>query len=369
MTNNQLSVGAEQLRTWLEDKKDVIVLDVRPKEQRKEWQIPGSVYVDAYQQLNANDLSVLDEVNIPENVPVITVCAAGKTSMIAANELRRKGIEAYSLEGGMKAWSTAWNTATITFDKFEVVQFRRTGKGCLSYLIISEKEAAIVDASLPIDAYEQFLTKRNSTLKFVIDTHIHADHLSRSRQLAEKYSIPYYLPVQNRVSFSFKPIAEETNLTVGNISIKPISTPGHTLESTSYLIDEKVILTGDTLFIDSIGRPDLKASTEETKDKASLLYHSLQKLMALDENTIVLPGHTSKPVEFNHIPIQASLSSIKQNVAMLHLEEEEFVETILQRIPPTPANYLTIVEKNIKGEYADVNPADLEAGANRCAIS
>lgn len=364
-----MSVEAEQLRAWMEDKKDVVVLDVRPKEQREEWLIPGSVYVDAYQRLNANDLSVLDEVDIPQNVPVVTVCAAGRTSMIAANELRKKGIDAYSLEGGTKAWSTAWNTATIVFDRFEVVQFRRTGKGCLSYLVISENEAAIVDASLPIEAYEQFLSQRNATLKFVMDTHIHADHLSRSKQLAEKYNVPLYLPAQDKVRFNFNPITEEATLTVGDVSIKPFSTPGHTLESTSYMIDEKVILTGDTLFVDSIGKPDLKASTDEVKQKASLLFHSLQKLTALDNSIVVLPGHTNKPVEFNSVPIQASLSFIKKNVSMLHLSEEEFVQTILQRIPPTPANYLAIIEKNISGDYQDVNLADLKAGANRCAIS
>jgi len=369
MENMQLSVDTEQLRTWLEDKKDIVVLDVRPKEQREEWQIPGSIYVDAYQGLTAGDPSVLNELAIPENVPVVTVCAAGKTSLIAAIGLRKKGIEAYSLEGGMKAWSLAWNTALIAYPNFEVVQFRRTGKGCLSYMIISNNEVAIVDASLPVEAYEQVLSERRLTVKFVMDTHIHADHLSRSKQLAEKFNVPLYLPAQNKVIFSFRPLQDTVSLSVGNISIKPIDTPGHTTESTSFLVDEKVLFTGDTLFVDSIGRPDLKASAEEVKQKASLLYHSLQRLIALNSEITVLPGHTSKPIEFNNIPIQASLSSIKQNVAMLHLKEDEFIQTILQRIPPTPANYLAIVEKNIAGDYCGVNPIEIEAGANRCAIS
>lgn len=369
MENKQLSVDAEKLRTWLEDKKDVVVLDVRPKEQREEWQIPGSIYIDAYQRLNANDLSVLDEVTIPENVPVVTVCAAGRTSTIAANELRKKGIEAYSLEGGMKAWSTAWNTATLTFGNFSVVQYRRTGKGCLSYMIISDGEAIVIDASLSVEAYEQAIAAQGLTLKFTVDTHIHADHLSRSKQLAEKFNVPFYLPVQNKVTFNFTALTEDAILKVGNVSVMAIKTPGHTLEGMSYLVADKVLFTGDTLFVDSIGRPDLKASTEEAKQKASLLFHSLQKLTALDGGIIVLPGHTSKPVEFNNVPVQASLASIKQNVSMLHLSEEEFVQTILQRIPPTPANYLAIVEKNITGSYDDVNPEELEAGANRCAIS
>jgi glyoxylase-like metal-dependent hydrolase (beta-lactamase superfamily II)/rhodanese-related sulfurtransferase len=368
MENKQASVDADQLRKWLEDNKQVVVLDVRPKEQREEWQIPGSIYVDAYQRLNANDLSVLDEVTIPENVPVVTVCAAGRTSMIVANELRKKGIEAYSLEGGMNAWSMAWNTATLTFDNFKILQFRRTGKGCLSYVVISGDEAIVIDASLPIEAYEQTLSEQGLSLKLTVDTHIHADHLSRSKQLAEKFNVPLYLPVQNKITFSFKSLSEDVILKVGNVSVKSIQTPGHTLESSCYLIDDKVIFTGDTLFIDSIGRPDLKASTEETKYKASLLYHSLQKLLGLADSIIVLPGHTSKPVAFNNIPIQASLASIKRNVSLLNLEEDKFVQTILEHIPPTPPNYLAIVEKNITGEYDDVNPLDLEAGANRCAI-
>ena len=131
MESNQLSVNAEQLRTWLETNKDVVVLDVRPKDQREEWQIPGSIYLDAYKRLNAGDNSVLDEITIPENTPVVTVCAAGRTSQIAANALRKKGLEAYSLEGGMKGWTLAWNTAEIDFGNFQIIQVRRTGKGCL----------------------------------------------------------------------------------------------------------------------------------------------------------------------------------------------------------------------------------------------
>ena len=364
-----MTVDAKQLRKWLEEDKDIFVLDVRPKDQREEWQIPGSVYVDAYERLNANDSSVLDQVTIPENVPVITVCAAGRTSMIAAKELRKKGIEGYSLEGGMKAWSMAWNTATLTWENLTIIQFRRTGKGCLSYMVVSEKEAILIDASLPIDAYERTLTAQRLSLKFTMDTHIHADHLSRSKQLADKFNVPLYLPAQNKVAFSFQPLTNNATLTVGNVSIRSIHTPGHTLESTSYLINDEIIVTGDTLFIDSIGRPDLKSSTDEAKHKATLLFHSLRKILSLDDHIILLPGHTSKPVEFNNIPIQASLASVKQNVSILSMGEEEFVQTILQRIPPTPANYLAIVESNLAGEYDNVNPTDLEAGANRCSIS
>jgi glyoxylase-like metal-dependent hydrolase (beta-lactamase superfamily II) len=364
----QSKVSSEKLKTWMENKKNVFILDIRPKEQRQEWYIPGSVHIDAYTRINEGDISVLDDVKFPENVPVVTVCAAGRTSTIAANELRKKGIEAYSLTGGMKEWSTAWNIATLFFEKCEVVQFRRTGKGCLSYMIISGNESAIMDASLPIEAYTKVLSDRQLKLRFVLETHIHADHLSRTKQLADKLQIPIYFPKQEKISFKFEPVAHGDILKLANISFKALHTPGHTLESTTYLINDKVAFTGDTLFIDGIGRPDLKTSGEEAIQKAKLLYHSLQNLLELHDNTVVLPGHTSKPVEFNDIPIQAPLSYIKQTVPMLHLSQDEFVKTILERIPPTPSNYLVITESNIDGIYEGINAVDLEAGANRCSV-
>lgn len=369
MDNKKVTVNTQELGKWLEEKRKVTVLDIRPKEQRDEWHIPGSIHLDAYEKLKANDPSILDEVFLPENVPVVTVCAAGRTSMIAANELRKKGIKAYSLEGGMKAWSLAWNTARLDFDKFYIVQVRRTGKGCLSYIIISDNEAVVIDASLPVEVYESLLSQENVKLKFAIDTHIHADHLSRSKQLAEKFHVPLYLPPQEKVTFDFKALNGDVVLTVGNVTITSIKTPGHTLESTCCLVDNKVLITGDTLFINSVGRPDLNATTEETKEKASLLYHSLKKLLSMDDDIVVLPGHTSKPIPFDSVAIQAPLAAVRKNVSGLLNSQQELIQTIIRNSPPTPANHLRIIEKNILGEYESENVADLEAGANRCAIS
>jgi len=369
MRKKESGVNVDTLREWLEEDKPVFILDVRPKEQRDEWQIPGSLYLDAYKRLNEGDASVMDEVTIPKNVEVVTVCAAGKTSEIAANELRKKGIDAHSLEGGMKGWSLAWNTAALKFENFEITQVRRTGKGCLSYLISSNNEAAIVDASVSPEVYEQILAEKNLALEFVIETHIHADHISRAKLLAEKNRVPLYLPVPNKVSFSFKPVEDGSAFRIGSIEMKAAHTPGHTLESMCYMIENKVLLTGDTLFIDGVGRPDLKSNEEETNAKSKMLHASLHKLLLLQDDTIILPTHTSKPVNFDHKPLYATLKTVKTNVAMLQIREDAFVQTLVQRIPPTPANYLTIVEKNLKGDFSDINPVDLEAGANRCAIS
>lgn len=362
-------IDTNTLRTWLETGKEVSILDIRPILERTEWFIPGSVYYNAYDKLKANNPNALQGLHLDKTIPIVTICAGGKTSLIAAEQLNEQGFEAYSLQGGMKGWSLSWNTAKLSFPDFEIIQFRRTGKGCLSYLIASNNEAIIVDASLPLEAYQDVLEKEKLTLKHVIETHIHADHLSRSKQLAENNKVTLHLPAPNKVNFDFVPVTDTSVFQIGSIRIKAIQTPGHTIESTSYLSDDKVLFTGDTLFVNGVGRPDLKANNDEAIQKSKMLYQSLQKLLALDENIIVLPAHTSQPVEFDNTPIQTTIGNIKKTVTMLQLKEEEFVNTILQRIPPTPANYLSIVEKNIKGDFSDINPVDLEAGANRCAIS
>jgi len=171
----------------------------------------------------------------------------------------------------------------ISIPNFEIIQLRRTGKGCLSYIVVSNKEAFVVDASLPIEVYEQILEQQKLTLKYVIETHIHADHISRSKQLADHNKVPLFLPYQNKVSFDFKPIDGNTVFELANIKIKAIKTPGHTLESTTFLIDKKVLLSGDTLFTNGVGRPDLKANNNEALEKAKSLYQSLQTILALED--------------------------------------------------------------------------------------
>jgi glyoxylase-like metal-dependent hydrolase (beta-lactamase superfamily II)/rhodanese-related sulfurtransferase len=365
----QQEINTNTLREWLDAGRKVTVLDVRPAHEREEWHIPGSIHVDAYDALKNNNPDALKSVELDKSDLVVTVCAGGRASLIAADLLQKAGYESYSLQGGMKSWSLSWNTARVSYDSFEVIQFRRTGKGCLSYLIVSDKEAMVVDASLPIEIYQEAIDQWQVTLKYAADTHIHADHLSRTKKLAETYGLQPSMPSNNNLNYPFIPITDSQTFTVGKIRVKAMHTPGHTLESTSYLVDGKVLLTGDTLFINGVGRPDLKADEEEAKRKARMLYHSLRKLAGLDKSVLIMPGHTSQPVAFDHKAIQASLEEVLWNVSLLNHDEEVFVQSLLKRIPNPPENYLKIVGKNISGDMSDINSVDLEAGANRCAIS
>ena len=125
------NIGATTLRDMLESGERVTVVDVRRGEDYDEWSIPGSVHYDAYDALNAGDERAMEGLELVEGEPVVTVCGRGRSSTVAAQQLRRLGYEAFSLEGGMGAWSLAWNAAEVPLPgaKAEVVQMRRTGKG------------------------------------------------------------------------------------------------------------------------------------------------------------------------------------------------------------------------------------------------
>ncbi len=365
------TIDVETLRTWLEEKRPVTVLDIRPRHERVEWAIPGSIHVNAYDALKAHDPEALADVALPGDRPVVTVCAAGKTSLVAAQRLQARGIQALSLEGGMKAWSLAWNIAEVPLSSRQarVIQVRRTGKGCLSYLIGDGNTAVVIDASLDPQVYLDIARRHGWQIERVLDTHIHADHLSRSRQLAQMSGATLLLPEQTRVSFPFTPIYDDDILEIGTAALTALRTPGHTPESTCYLLDQHVLFTGDTLFPTGVGRPDLAADADEVRRRVSDLYAGLQTLVALPPETMVLPGHTSTPVAFNGDPIATTLAGIVEQVGAIHATREVFLEQILARIPPTPPNYERIVRLNEEGVLPERDVTELEAGANRCAIS
>jgi glyoxylase-like metal-dependent hydrolase (beta-lactamase superfamily II) len=365
------TVTVDDLRAMLTEHQPVTVLDIRKAEDRAEWAIPGSLHIDAYEALKAGDPHALTDAAIPTDAPVVTVCGAGKVSLTAMERLRDRGYDARSLAGGMKAWSLAWNSAEapVSGSAATVIQVRRTGKGCLSYLIGNWDEAVVIDAALPTEVYLTLAAERGWTITHVLDTHVHADHLSRSRLLAEQTGATLHLPEQDRVSYPFAPIRDGDTLSIGSSRITTMRTPGHTLESSSYLLDGKVLFSGDTLFLGGVGRPDLEADVDEARERAQLLYASLQRVTALPPETLILPGHTNEPAPFDQRPIAATLAEVITRVKMLGSSEETFRKAILARIPPTPPNHAQIVAFNEAGSMPDGDPTDLEAGANRCAVS
>lgn len=370
MTNHDVpTVDVATLRSWLEERRPLTVLDVRPAKDRAEWSIPGSVHIDAYDALWRDDPTALANVALPADNPIIAVCTAGKTSVLAARQLRARGLTTISLDGGMTAWSLAWNTADILLSQSQakVVQVRRTGKGCLSYIIADGSLAAVIDASLPPDVYLKIAQDRGWRITHVFDTHIHADHLSRSKALAEQANATLMLPQQNRVAFPFKPVHDGDTFQLGTSTLRAIHTPGHTFESTCYLLDDIALFAGDTLFPAAVGRPDLLAG-DGVEDRAVSLFHSLQRLLALDDQIQVFACHSSEPIPFDGQPLGTSLAAIRPWLAPMLASQNEFVNATLAHLPPSPANHQRIVQYNEAGQLPETNTTELEAGANRCAV-
>lgn len=359
------TMTVDALRERLDRGEAVTVLDLRDDEARAEWSIPGSLHVDA-----SDSLAPLERVELPEGRPVVAVCYAGNSSLAAADLLQRRGFDAYSLAGGMTAWSLAWNVAEVPArgTAATVLQVRRTGKGCLSYLVASRGECVVVDPSLPVDVYLSLAKARGWSIARVLETHVHADHLSRAKALAERAWAKLVLPETRRVRFDHESVRDGDVLAVGDARIRVHAAPGHTPESACYQVDDTLLLTGDTLFPTTIGRPDLEASAQEARLRAASLHGSLERLLALPDDLLVLPAHADEPLAFDGTPFAARLAEVRAAVAPRLASRDAFVEDVLARLPPAPPNSRRIVALNEAGVLPESDAATLEAGANRCAV-
>ena len=366
-------ISASELQSWLQQGRPVVVVDIRRKADRCEWHIPGSLHVDAYDALKAGDTSPLQRLALPTDRPVVTVCQHGETARLATRTLVALGFDARTLAGGMQAWSLAWNTAVVPLEgsPARVVQVRRTGKGCLSYLIGSGGDAVVIDAAVDPTVYVQLAAENGWRIRRLFETHVHADHLMRTRALAELTGAALHLPRQRRVSYPFTPVDDGEQWEIGETRMTFLHTPGHTEESMCCLLDGAALFTGDTLFVDGVGRPDLEAPEPGAVwMHARRLYGSLQKLAQLGEPTWVLPGHAGQPVPFDGRPVAAALGEVKSRIAdLLALDEEAFAAQLVRRIPETPPNYREIVRLNETGGPWPADPTALELGPNRCAVA
>jgi glyoxylase-like metal-dependent hydrolase (beta-lactamase superfamily II) len=234
----------------------------------------------------------------------------------------------------------------------------------------------VIDASVDPEVYAGYAglaEERGWKITHVLDTHVHADHLSRSKALAELTGAELHMPEGAPVSYPFSPLAGGDEIRIGRVGLRAVATPGHTPESTSYLLDggaaSGALFTGDTLFLSAVGRPDLGADPEGARGKARALHGSLRRVLELDPGTMVLPGHTSEPVPFDGKPVAAPLSEVRENISLLGQDEGAFVEALSGLVSPAPENHERTTELNRSGEDPEGDPADLEAGANRCAAS
>jgi glyoxylase-like metal-dependent hydrolase (beta-lactamase superfamily II)/rhodanese-related sulfurtransferase len=368
-------IGADDLKRKLESGEPVAVVDIREADEYADWRIEESINLPVYNALNAGNTEALTPHlgTLSNNRPLVAVCRTGSTSKLAARIFESAGFEAYSLAGGMRGWSTMWSEARISISgRSEVAYFqiRRNAKGCLSYLLGSHGSAIVVDPCLDKSVYLNIAAREGLHITHVLETHVHADHISRVRALVKATGAECQMPDNERVNFPYLPLHDGARWSVGGITIEAIATPGHTHESMSYLIDERTLLTGDTLFVESIGRPDLEKGDAGAEMGARMLYHSLRdRILTLSDGVWIFPAHYGRPLSFDGVPVVASLGDLKSRLDMLALDEESFVRTVLSGLKAKPPNFKNIVAIN-EGK-ADLEGADyleLEAGPNRCAV-
>jgi glyoxylase-like metal-dependent hydrolase (beta-lactamase superfamily II) len=353
---------------------DLSILDIRELDEFEDWHIAGAVNVPLYNAISGGDYSVVEEklsaATLDKGKPVVAVCRSGNTSKVCVQALTSMGYEAASLYGGMRDWSNAWTEASIPFDGGVLLQVRRNGKGCLSYVVGAGGEAAVIDPCLDGDVYAQIADREGLHIKHVLETHVHADHISRARALAEKTGAALRMPDNDRVTFEYERLKDGDTLAIGGANLSVITTPGHTGESVSYYVDGKVLFSGDTVFADSIGRPDLEKGDAGAVTGAEMLYASLHdRVLPLPQDVTICPGHTAGAVGFDGVPICATLSDVKAKVDLLELGKEAFVKTVVESLGQKPPNFERVIAVNEgKANLGWLDPLELEAGPNRCAV-
>ena len=169
---------------------------------------------------------------LPTDKEVLVVCAKEGSSVMVAEMLSEAGREVAYLEGGMKSWSSYLEPIKVSDleNGGEIYQFVRLGKGCLSYMVISEGEAAIIDAVRFTDVFTNFAKEKGVEIKHVFDTHLHADHISGGRHIAAATGATYYLPPKDatEVVFDYTPLTDGLNIKIGasQIDVNAFYSPG-----------------------------------------------------------------------------------------------------------------------------------------------
>ncbi len=373
---------AEELFDWVtQEGHDFTLLDVRNNEEFGRFKVEGPLLSKMinipYMEFIELEEESIAKVKVAKDEPIRIVCAKEGSAKFVGEILANNGwTDVRYLEGGIKTWGNMLAPKLITSQKgYELYQFIRPGKASCSYGLIYKSEMVVFDPSRNIDFYQRFAGEHGSKLVKTFETHLQADYISGSRQLSVDTGAQIvghendfqgaafdYRAVNDQETFSFAEDGPE---------IKAIHMPGHTPGSTSYLIDSQYLVSGDTVFILSIGRPDLGGKAQEW---SKLLYGTLKtKIAELSDDIVVLPGHYIEWSEANSEQLFIdTLGSIKQKNSDIYGidSEAEFVRFIQDNMRKQPEEYAQI--RKVNAGLLDVDNEDqeiMDLGKNECAAS
>lgn len=394
----QVTTAASPQQVWerLLRSEPMFILDVRNRDEFERWRVEGPHPVPTFNipyfellDLEGEQDDVTEAVmrgvqaqlldQLPHDRPILAVCAEGNTSSYVAEGLRRLDFDAVNMAGGMEAWGNyyAWRPVVET-ERFSLFQMVRPARGCLSHVLVSEHRAAVFDPARHIERYHELAAAMGARIERVLDTHLHADHLSGGPALGQGDHIPYHLHPYDAIHpmdmlparIAYRPLEAGQTFRVGAAEVKVLHFPGHTLGMVAFLIEDRYLLSGDSLFLESIARPDLGGKAEAW---APLLYDSLMRMSQLPAGTVVLPAHFSDIATADDKGVfHATLGDLKhRNPGLLKLAEGEkaFCDYILANLPEFPEAYVEIKRANAGLVSPDERKAqELELGKNICAV-
>ncbi|SFE98568.1 MBL fold metallo-hydrolase [Alteribacillus iranensis] len=368
-------VTAQQIAEKVWNKESAFILDVRNESDFADWKIEG----ENLEYLNVPYFELIDGIEpildkLPKNQDIFVVCAKEGSSKMVADMLEEAGVQASYLKGGMKSWSEYLRQTKVYEDSnMTVYQFVRIGKGCLSYMVISDGEALVVDPSRFVDQYVEVAKEAGAVITHVVDSHLHADHISGGILLSEKTGAAYYLMKSEGAVFDFNPLENYETIEFNQVKLEvlAVKTPGHTPGSVSFFVNDTLLFSGDTIFVSGLGRPDLG---NKVREWANDLYETVSsKVSQIADDVIVLPGHYADlDEELNKQGyVGSTLGDIrKRNENMFQTTKEEFLHHVEQSASSVkPPNFEDIVALNRGERTADTERMqELEIGPNRCAV-
>lgn len=379
---NQIS--PERLADMIDSDEAFTLIDTRPEESYEGWRIHGAENVPYGPDDEFADEDRERVEDVRDGDPIVAICGKGLTSTPFSFELEQYGYDDVSVvKGGMEGWSKVYEIVPIEIETDDLIvrQLQRRAKGCLGYVVGSKrtKSAVVVDPTRQTDQFKIVAEEAGLTIKHVLDTHIHADHISGGPKLADELDVPYHLgehASERDVAYDYEPLADGETIELGEIEIETLHTPGHTTEMVNYLVDGEALLTGDTLFVESVGRTELQFGDEDAESGAELLYDSIHDtILELPDETWILPGHVSATEDNQYEVgspgdlIGARLGDLRDDLDLLGLGEDEFVDRLVENAPEKPPNYERVIEINTGTEPPEdeSEATELELGPNNCA--
>lgn len=374
-------ISAEELARRLDGGERVQMLDVRSPASVARGHISFGTGLD-FHAVPAAEIERSPSPNALDVDPkqeVLVVCGHGSSSRRAATLLRQRGLDARSVTGGMAAWDAVYLPRRLSSTRTleHVVQLDRVGKGALSYVLVSDNDAVVVDPGRHLEPYESVLKELGATPAAVIDTHMHADYLSGARAAARRWDVPYFLHGQDARSpfdgadgrLDYQPLAAGDTIAFGRATLRTEHVPGHTLGSIALLAEHDLVLTGDFLFVQSVGRPDLGGQGDAW---ARLLWRSLEDVRhRWPPDLLVLPAHYASEGERRpDRSVGARLDVIlATNPAAAITDEAKFLQWVTEHDAAPPDVYRTIKLANLGlHEFAEEEMEAAESGPNQCAI-